>query len=93
MIPSGADSFLKWFPPVVAIIQLVLLPLLIIALYYVIDARISVHNANLYAHPALNDLKELEKKIAELSVAVEQLKISIERLTPRRHTDVGHHET
>jgi hypothetical protein len=89
MIPS--EPFFRWFPIVVATLQLVVLPLLIIALYYVIDARIDRHNANLYAHPALNDLKKLERKIEELSLAVNNLQLAIERLTPRRSTDRPQH--
>jgi hypothetical protein len=86
---DGADFFFRWFPPVVAILQLVLLPLLLIALYSVIDARVALHNANPYAHPALIDLKELEKKIEALASTIQNLQLAVERMTPRRRTDAA----
>jgi hypothetical protein len=77
----NSDAFFRWFPPVVAILQLVVLPLLIIALYYVIDQRIAAHNNNLYAHPALNDLKKLEQEIKELSKAIARLELAFAKFT------------
>ena len=70
-----------------AVLQIAILPLLIIALDSKIDTRIDRHNANLYAHPALNDLQKLENKIEQLSAAVKGLELAIERITPRRRED------
>jgi hypothetical protein len=80
---------LRWFPAAVALLQLIILPLLIIALNSQIDSRIRSHNLDLYAHPSLNDLKKLEEKIEDLSVAVKLLEVTIARLTPRRSHDPG----
>lgn len=82
------DVFFRWFPMIVATTQLVLLPLLLIALNSQIDARITRHNDNLYAHPALSDLKKLDLRIEELARAVAGLQLSIERITPRRRDDL-----
>ncbi len=87
-----ADLLLRWFPAAVAVLQVAILPLLIIALDSKIDTRIDRHNANLYAHPALNDLQKLEAKIEQLSAAVAGLQLAIERLTPRRRDDYRHTE-
>lgn len=87
-----ADTLIKWFPAAVAVLQIAVLPLLIIALDSKIDTRIDKHNDNLYAHPSLNDLKKLEAKIEQLSAAVANLQLAIERLTPRRRDDYGHTE-
>lgn len=86
-----SETLLKWFPAVVAVLQIAVLPLLIIALDSKIDTRIDRHNANLYAHPALNDLQKLEAKIEQLSSAVAMLQLAIERITPRRKDDYLHH--
>lgn len=92
MIPTPvtmSEILLRWFPAGVAALQIIILPLIIVALDSKIDTRIDRHNANLYAHPALNDLQKLESKIEQLSSAVASLQLAIERLTPRRHDDVG----
>ena len=80
----SAESFLRWFPVAVTVLQLLILPLLVIALNSQIDRRIERHNDNLYAHPALKDLKELEGKIDKLGTAVAELRLAIERISPRR---------
>jgi hypothetical protein len=76
---------------VFACIQMIFLPLFVLAFNAQIDARIDRHNGNLYAHPALNDIKMLESKIELLSATIGDLKIAIERITPRtldrRHGD------
>lgn len=95
------DTFFKWTPIVVAAIQLLFLPIVVILLKdqiekvivssAVLDSRIRValneHNNDVYSHPALADLKKLEDNIEGLAGEVRDLGIKIERLTPRRHTD------
>lgn len=81
------EVWFRWFPVVLACAQLLFLPIFVLAFNAQIDTRIDRHNANLYAHPALNDLKKLDEKIEELSKQVGNLRIAIERLTPRRMTD------
>ncbi len=100
---SGAtDTFFRWFPIAVAVVQLVFLPVLVVVLKdqiekvlqhsSVLDAMISVqikkHDENLYAHPALADLRKLEDNITNLSNEVRELGLKIERLTPRRRSDM-----
>ena len=75
------DVWLKWVPLVVAVLQIVFLPLIMIALYSIIDSRIDRHNSDLYAHPALSDLKKLEEKIEGLASAVKGLEIAIAKWT------------
>lgn len=87
---EAGSAFFRWFPIIVAVTQLVLLPLILIALDARIERGVDRHNANLYAHPALNDLKELEKKIEVLSVTIGKLELAIARMTPRRSTDHHH---
>ena len=87
LLDINGDMLLRWTPLVIAALQLVLLPLIIIAINAQIDGRIEHHNDNLYAHPALNDLKKLEDKIEDLSKAVSHLQVAIERITPRRRED------
>lgn len=79
----NGDLF-KWFPMVVAAMQLVILPLLVVALNAQIDTRVDRHNMNLYAHPALADLKQLEMRIDNLSGALNKLELAIERMNTRR---------
>lgn len=95
------DNFFRWTPIVVAAIQLLLLPIVIVVLKdqvekilvnsSVLDARIAIaitkHNDNIYSHPALADLKKLEDNIENLTSEVQSLGIKIERLTPRRRGD------
>ena len=83
----NADIAFHWIPLVFTGAQLFFLPLFVIAFNAQIDRRVEIHNANLYAHPALNDLKILESKIEELSGAINDLKITVERLTPRRNDE------
>lgn len=92
------DSFFRWFPIIIACTQLVFLPIVAVVLKNqvekvmehsaVLDGRIAEkikeHNANLYAHPALADLKKLENNIETLSTEVRSLGLKIERITPRR---------
>lgn len=95
------DSFFKWAPVVVAAIQLLFLPIIVVLLRdqvekiiqnsSVFDARVTLaikkHNDDIYSHPALADLKKLEDNIADLTEEVKSLGLKIERLTPRRSTD------
>ena len=95
------DSFFKWAPIVVAGIQLLFLPVVVVMLKdqiekvlmgpTVLDARLAAaiakHNADIYSHPALADLKQLEDNISGLTSEVRDLGIKIERLTPRRRGD------
>ena len=74
------DALFRWFPVATAIIQIIFLPIIMVALNAQIDGRVQRHNDNLYAHPALNDLKQLESKIEMLSNNVLELKIAIARL-------------
>jgi hypothetical protein len=95
------DTFFKWAPIVVAAIQLLFLPIVIIVLKdqvekilvnsSVLDGRVAAaiarHNSDIYSHPALADLKKLEDNIEGLTVEVKDLGLKIERLTPRRRGD------
>lgn len=97
----NADTFFKWTPIVVATIQLLFLPVVVVVLKdqvekvimtsAVFDERVSraiaKHNDNIYSHPALADLKKLEDNIEGLTSEVRDLGIKIERLTPRRRDD------
>lgn len=96
-----SDAFFRWTPLVVAAIQLLFLPVVVVLLKdqiekvmvssAVLDARIRIavkdHNDNIYSHPALADLKLLEENISVLTGEVRDLGIKIERLTPRRRGD------
>lgn len=84
----NGDSIFRWFPVIVAVLQLVFLPLVLISLNAQIDNRIGRHNDNLYAHPSLNDLRKLEEKIEYLAEAVNRLELRIAGLVPRRSTDM-----
>lgn len=84
----NGDSLFKWFPVIVAILQLIFLPLVLISLNAQIDGRIGRHNDNLYAHPSLSHLDKLEEKIEDLASAVNRLELRLAGLTPRRSTDM-----
>lgn len=100
-----SDQFFKWTPIAVAAIQLLFLPVVVVMLKEqiekvmmaskVLDARILAalkeHNDNIYSHPALADLKQLEDNISALTHEVNSLGLKIERITPRR-TDLIHRE-
>ena len=95
------DNIYHWIPLVVAMVQVLFLPIVIVVLKdqvekvlmnsTVLDSRISTalakHNDNIYSHPALADLKKLEDNITNLTAEVRELGLKIERLTPRRVTD------
>lgn len=96
------DQFFRWTPIIVAAVQLLFLPIVVILLKdqiervmvssAVLDSRIRLalktHNDDIYSHPALADLKKLEDNITALTDEVKELGIKIERLTPRRRGDV-----
>jgi hypothetical protein len=95
------DIFFKWAPIGMTVIQLLFLPFVIIVLKdqvekilvssSVLDSRVAAaiarHNSDIYSHPALADLKQLEDNIGELTTEVRDLGLKIERLTPRRRGD------
>jgi hypothetical protein len=96
-----SDGFFRWAPIIVAAVQLLFLPVVVVMLKdqiekvmmgsKVLDSRIAFalkeHNDNIYSHPALADLKKLEDNIEGLTSEVRDLGIKIERLSPRRRGD------
>ncbi len=78
------DVFLRWFPVVTAGVTLLFLPVFVLAFNAQIDRRVEIHNANLYAHPALNDLKKLESEIKDLSRAIARLELAFARFVTKQ---------
>jgi hypothetical protein len=90
LIVNGASAIPAWVPLAVTALQFVLLPLVLIALDSRIQKAVKGHDGDPTAHPVLADIHELKGQIGKLGDIIVDLRLAVERITPRRrHGDYG----